>query len=1168
MGHFHAITSITGFLNASYFCEFCMKAFNMRSKHQCVQYCGVCKSQDCIAEGQERLCEECNMICRSDACFARHSEKKTRKGKKKDKNGRIPILSECDMWWKCPSCTKTLDRTKRKPEQHVCGEWVCMTCRKYQNSEHHCFHRARKSTNTNEFKYIFFDFECTQDRVMECSQGYSPGVRCEDCENTDDRCRNCLTCTNCEDKTCGAKQHTPNLVVAQTACHMCQDKNVSEKCNHCGNRCQTCSVMKEGEYVKPPCNGCGHRQIIFEGATTTTDFCSWVFRKNNKDAVLIAHNMKGYDGYFIVEYLIANGIRPRNITYSGAKIMSLFIGNGLNIRMLDSLNFLSTRLSALPKSFGLKELKKGYFPHFFNTADNAHYVGPLPDKQHYGVDNMSRKERETFIAWHDDLTSQGYVFDFRKELLEYCVSDVTILREACLCFRKLLLKATTGMEYENLNDVLNEEDIDVDEGEPSDENEEPTENENGGRKKKKVYKGIDPFKCTTIAGMCMSIYKNQFLVEYHIAKLKHRITQEEQKVKVMVKNEDMQFNLNDAWVDKGTLDELMWDIVFTQFEESPIAQVPPAGYTASCQYSKSSIAWLEWVSHTTGRVIQHALNGNHGEYRIPGTPYHVDGYEAETKSCWEFLGCIWHGCMDCYPVDRTEIRHPYTRQTMNELYVITKKRERALVRKRYNYNAIWECEFKDMIKNVDGLKEFVDNLELEDRLDPRESFFGGRTNAAKLYHKTGEDERVLYSDVTSLYPYVNKYGKYPVGHPQIITKHFKNIGEYFGIAKVKILPPRQLYHPVLPFRSGGKLKFPLCRTCATLESKEPCGCSDEERSIIGTWCTPEIETALTKGYEIQHIYEIYHWENTTQYDKETGKGGLFAEYINCFLKLKQEASGWPAWCQTEEDKLRYITLYKEKEGILLDYAKIEKNPGLRSLAKLCLNSFWGKFGQRLNFTQSTFIHESESTKYFGLLTDVRKQLHDFHILAEDTIHIQWHYKSAFVPLDNRTNVFIASFTTCFARLKLYELLDTLQRRVLYYDTDSVIYTTGPGEQSLPVGDYLGDLTDELDGGYITEFVSGGPKNYAYRTSTGEETCKVRGFTLNYKNSCIINFESVKNIVKECLTNPGQTLETQNVKIARDRQKHKLYNRVEKKSYRMVYTKRVIQPDFDTLPYGY
>ena len=80
------------------------------------------------------------------------------------------------------------------------------------------------------------------------------------------------------------------------------------------------------------------------------------------------------------------------------------------------------------------------------------------------------------------------------------------------------------------NDVLNEEDMDVDEGEPSDDNDEPTENENGGRKEKKVYKGINPFKCTTIACMCMNIYKKHFLVEYHIAKLKHRITHKEQKV--------------------------------------------------------------------------------------------------------------------------------------------------------------------------------------------------------------------------------------------------------------------------------------------------------------------------------------------------------------------------------------------------------------------------------------------------------------------------------------------------------------------------------------------------------------------------------------------------------------------------------------------------------------
>jgi hypothetical protein len=44
----------------------------------------------------------------------------------------------------------------------------------------------------------------------------------------------------------------------------------------------------------------------------------------------------------------------------------------------------------------------------------------------------------------------------------------------------------------------------------------------------------------------------------------------------------------------------------------------------------------------------------------------------------------------------------------------------------------------------------------------------------------------------------------------------------------------------------------------------------------------------------------------------------------------------------EAAKDRYIEAYKEHEGILLDKDKIRKNPALRSLAKLLLNSFWGR----------------------------------------------------------------------------------------------------------------------------------------------------------------------------------------------------------------------------------
>lgn len=89
-----------------------------------------------------------------------------------------------------------------------------------------------------------------------------------------------------------------------------------------------------------------------------------------------------------------------------------------------------------------------------------------------------------------------------------------------------------------------------------------------------------------------------------------------------------------------------------------------------------------------------------------------------------------------------------------------------------------------------------------------------------------------------------------------------------------------------------------------------------------------------------------------QYDPKTQTGGLFAYYINLFLKIKQEASGRPSWVESDDDLKRYVESYEQREGIVLNPEKIEHNAGLRSLAKLLLNSFWGKFGQRQNLTKT------------------------------------------------------------------------------------------------------------------------------------------------------------------------------------------------------------------------
>lgn len=98
-------------------------------------------------------------------------------------------------------------------------------------------------------------------------------------------------------------------------------------------------------------------------------------------------------------------------------------------------------------------------------------------------------------------------------------------------------------------------------------------------------------------------------------------------------------------------------------------------------------------------------------------------------------------------------------------------------------------------------------------------------------------------------------------------------------------------------------------------------------------------------------------------------------------------------------------------------------------------------------------------------------MRDVFIVSPEMVAIQWKYTNQFAPHDIQTNVFLATFTTCYARLKLYDLLDNLKERVLYFDTDSIVFMTEEGRDP-SLGDYLGELTDELDGEVIKVFVSG------------------------------------------------------------------------------------------------
>ena len=94
-----------------------------------------------------------------------------------------------------------------------------------------------------------------------------------------------------------------------------------------------------------------------------------------------------------------------------------------------------------------------------------------------------------------------------------------------------------------------------------------------------------------------------------------------------------------------------------------------------------------------------------------------------------------------------------------------------------------------------------------------------------------------------------------------------------------------------------------------------------------------------------------------------------------FLQMKTQASGYPSNVITHEQKNEYIRHYEKHEGVCLDPNKIENNPGLHSIGKLDLNSFYGKFGQRTDMKKVQFINQYE--KLYGILMDVTKVIKIF-----------------------------------------------------------------------------------------------------------------------------------------------------------------------------------------------
>jgi hypothetical protein len=375
----------------------------------------------------------------------------------------------------------------------------------------------------------------------------------------------------------------------------------------------------------------------------------------------------------------------------------------------------------------------------------------------------------------------------------------------------------------------------------------------------------------------------------------------------------------------------------------------------------------------------------------------------------------------------------------------------------------------------------------------RRGFYGGRTNVMRAHCKVkDEDEEIRYADVKSLYPSVNYYGTYPRGTPEwIIGGNTSTINSNYGFFEIDYTPPTSLRHPVLPSRSDNKLLFQLNPMKNQVHS------------------TMELQLAIRKGYVINKVHRGLIWKETTD--------SMFKPYVSHFMKAKEEASGWVGklldgkQVSSLEEKKAWIEDFKTRQGVTLEFDKITVNPGRRAIAKLCLNSLWGKLGQSTNPTQTEF--HTIPANVFKLLED--KDVRNIFDISPTTVEVNYKEKADNDEMSKTTCLSVAAMTTAQARLRLYEGLDAVGSNALYCDTDSIIYHWRPNSPEIKIGDMLGEWTDELDAGdCITEFVGCGPKLYAYTTKGGEVAVKAKGFRITESNSHVLSFNNFVASLKE------------------------------------------------------
>ena len=774
--------------------------------------------------------------------------------------------------------------------------------------------------------------------------------------------------------------------------------------------------------------------------------------------------------------------------------------------------YMNEPLNVMAKNYNLRPLTS-YFPSSFIHPANYEYSGIIPDSDWFVLttDSVQTKDaKEEYVALR---ASEQENWTFAKELSEFAAAKAYLFTMVCLSF--VLEKVHFQIK---LRKHLNMPDEPI----------------------------LQPFHCPigSSAGLMYGLLQNYCLKRYDVRILKHPV--------------------------KGI-------------------------YDGNCSQPEREYSLY----------LQHCNPGNdmRGTYLHPESQYQFlkipkttpDVLDLSTNTAYYFHSCVFHGhlsedCTHVPPGSNSDSIVPKKGTTYGQENQVFNQIRRTLLTHPLVKKVIvmWNCEW-DVKRETLDVQNWLQNHYVPfpncHRLRGRNAIRGGRVEAAVLKWRQSEhlDERLYFKDVVSMYPYVAREMPYPIGdYDVVIGKDLKEMKtddnkfmykgkEIMGLALCHVLPPRDMNIPFLSYFVEATKNWTaiVCRACSESCNVRPCDHSEEKRMFEITAVIEELNFAMSLGYKVVHIHEVYAYND---------RAYLFRDVVDVIAHVKLLNSGNKSddgstdkeYCDAINEHMKFVGTSLELKPELL-----QDNPTCAKSAKRASVMLCGKLITRTNHPITKFCSTEDELKYL---------LQNHTVL--DIVNVSEKWLQVLIANDkedqqsSRFQYCLGAHITAYARIHLQKQIITIEStpgaQFCYADTDSLVYilkrtTLCPLGNGFALGQLRPQISDCKD--ILSWYCLGGKVYYIlYTDHNGQlkSICRCRGINLDSHNvSPRVSDQMFNKFIEAAVMNEAKSTKFPQVRKMHDTTTKVPYMKhINHMFSNNIAKKRIVYADCTTRPFGY